>query len=110
MPGYLWCVSCTSREKEWEVAAGWRPEWEAGAEGPSGRLFIPAVCPSCREIVTAESKDRDPWLCSGCTTPCSPLPGAVLKPGEELPEELTGVTCPNCSNEALRASCAGVWD
>ena len=100
MPGTIWMVQCGACAQAWEVHPGALPR----------SSLLPAICPTCREIVTAESHDEHRWHCPECRTPLTPLPGAELLPGEELPEQLEGVPCPSCSSEALRAGSVGLWD
>lgn len=76
-----------------------------------GSSFLPALCPRCRDIVTAaDGRDDGGWRCTTCETPSRPLPGAVLEPGRELPPELVGLDCPACSSQPLRAYESGLWD
>ena len=98
MPGNLWQVSCGSCRASWEVQAGARP----------GRSFVPATCPRCAAVVTAEDDDGGGRRAE-CASVVWPLPGARLRPGRALPDGV-GVACPVCAAEGLQAVECGRWD
>lgn len=77
-----------------------RVRWGAGRDDPDVR-FLPAACPSCREIIEVDLSGIDPLIdevvCGKCGSPASFF------------EQAESYACPRCGSAGLRIKQKGYW-